>query len=335
MITDWNSISKYRSALMGFSILWIYFYHYHGLQLGGIIGRIVDAFLSVGWIGVDIFLFLSAIGCCFSLSKDTDTFRFYKRRVLRIIPTWWFFLTFFLVIAYVRQTVVPENISDFCLYYSGIGWWLNGLFETPRQVYYEWYVPTLLLFYTAVPLLFKRNIRTLQLMFFLTTLFSVFLSYYGILSSIYWSYQRIPVFILGVLFGKWMITGNIKYKKFDIWLLVFILGSLVFLIVWLDNPFHRLMNLAILRFAVTMFLPQFCVLLGRCIKSLRLSRSLTFVGGVTLELYMLHIYNLPLDCAKQYIGNHTIAVLLTLAFCILTAYIVSIVFSSKWFMTNK
>lgn len=44
---------------------------------------------------------------------------------------------------------------------------------------------------------------------------------------------------------------------------------------------------------------------------------------------MLHIYNLPLNCVKQYIWNHTIAVLVTLALCILMAYMVLIVFNSK------
>ena len=52
-------------------------------------------------------------------------------------------------------------------------------------------------------------------------------------------------------------------------------------------------------------------------------------GGVTLEVYMLHIYNLPLDYVKQYIGNHTIAVIVTLVFCVLIAYVVSIVFNAN------
>ena len=44
---------------------------------------------------------------------------------------------------------------------------------------------------------------------------------------------------------------------------------------------------------------------------------------------MLHIYNLPLDSVKQYIDNHTMAVLVSLALCILIAYMVSIAIKSK------
>lgn len=314
---------------MGFSILWIYFYHYQGLQLGGIIGRIIDAFLSIGWIGVDIFLFLSAIGCCFSLNKAPNTIQFYKRRVFRIVPTWWFFLTLFLVIANIRRTDCPESISDLILYFSGIGWWVNGLFEVPRQVYYEWYVPTLLLFYVTMPLLYKRSSRTLMYLFLVASFLSLALSYFDIFPSIYWSYQRIPIFILGVLFGKWMLTGNTEYKKCSLWTMLFLLGLMSFLTVWMTNPFHRHMNLAVLRFSVTMFLPLFCMLVGRCIESARLSKPLCYMGGVTLEVYMIHIYNLPLDYVKQYIGNHTIAVIVTLVFCVLIAYVVSIVFNAN------
>lgn len=81
-VANWKSISKYRSVLMGFSILWIFFFHYKGLQLGGGFGRIIDVFFSVGWIGVDIFLFLSAIGCCFSLKKDQDVLNFLRGEYL-------------------------------------------------------------------------------------------------------------------------------------------------------------------------------------------------------------------------------------------------------------
>lgn len=269
---------------MGLSILWIYFYHYQGLQLGGIIGRIVDAFLSVGWIGVDIFLFLSAIGCCYSLKKAPNTIHFYKRRVFRIIPTWWFFLTLFLVIANIRETAGPESISDLFLYFSGIGWWMNGLFEVPHQVYYEWYVPTLLLFYATMPLLYKRNSRTLLYLFLVASFLSLALSYFDIFPSIYWSYQRIPIFILGVLFGKWMTTGNAEEKKFSMLTMLFLLGLMSFMIVWLNNPFHRHMNLAVLRLSVTMFLPIFCVIMGRCIEFARLSKPLYYMGGGNIRV---------------------------------------------------
>lgn len=269
---------------MGFSILWIYFYHYQGLQLGGIIGRIVDALFSVGWIGVDIFLFLSAIGCCYSLKKDPNTIQFYKRRVFRIIPTWWLFLTLFLVVANIRKSDCPESISDLILYFSGIGWWVNGLFDVPRQVYYEWYVPTLLLFYITMPLLYKRNSRTLLCLYLASSLLSLTLSYFDIFPYIYCSYQRIPIFILGVLFGKWMTTGKAEDKKCSMLTMFLLLGLMSFMVVWLNNPFHRHMNLALLRFSVTMFLPIFCVITGRFIEFARLSKPLCYMGGGNIRV---------------------------------------------------
>lgn len=39
-------------------------------------------------VGVDIFFFLSAIGCCYSLKNDSNTLHFYEKRLYRILPTY-------------------------------------------------------------------------------------------------------------------------------------------------------------------------------------------------------------------------------------------------------
>lgn len=81
-------LSKYRTELMGFSIFWIFFYH-TGVNIIGL-----NALFSVGWIGVDIFFLVSGFGLCSSLTKNPDIIQFYKRRLIRIIPTWWLILVF-------------------------------------------------------------------------------------------------------------------------------------------------------------------------------------------------------------------------------------------------
>ena len=57
-------VSKYRNALMGISILWI-MVHHSGLNLP----NPVFALKRTGYAGVDIFMFLSGLGCAVSLRK--------------------------------------------------------------------------------------------------------------------------------------------------------------------------------------------------------------------------------------------------------------------------
>lgn len=69
-----EDISAYRSALMGVAILWIMFYH-SALNL---------PILNNGYLGVDIFFFLSAIGLCYSFEKNSD-YRFFTGNVFSVL----------------------------------------------------------------------------------------------------------------------------------------------------------------------------------------------------------------------------------------------------------
>ena len=76
-------VSRYRSELMGAAILFIILFHVPLARS--------DAFFGLrrcGNIGVDMFLFLSCIGLWYSWVKNPSVKHFYKRRLLRILPTW-------------------------------------------------------------------------------------------------------------------------------------------------------------------------------------------------------------------------------------------------------
>ena len=74
-----NSIEHYRNELMGIAIISIIVYH--------CVGHInFPAFpLNYGFIGVDIFMFLSGYGLCFAIKKWKIK-DFYLRRLLRVYP---------------------------------------------------------------------------------------------------------------------------------------------------------------------------------------------------------------------------------------------------------
>ena len=76
-------VSRYRGELMGIAIVFIILFH---IPLDR-----SDMFFGLrrcGNIGVDMFLFLSGIGLWYSWTKQPSFKSFYKRRLLRIFPTW-------------------------------------------------------------------------------------------------------------------------------------------------------------------------------------------------------------------------------------------------------
>ena len=81
---------------MGFAILWVISFHYQFLD-----STPIGAFTQKGFLGVDMFIALSAFGLCFSLSKESNYIKFLKKRVLRIVPTWWLLITVMLLLAVV------------------------------------------------------------------------------------------------------------------------------------------------------------------------------------------------------------------------------------------
>ena len=79
----WTDVSRYRGELMGAAILFIILFHIPLPRS--------DTFFGLhrcGNIGVDMFLFLSGVGLWYSWVKNPSTSHFYKRRLLRIFPTW-------------------------------------------------------------------------------------------------------------------------------------------------------------------------------------------------------------------------------------------------------
>lgn len=65
MLFDLNKISKHRTALMGISALLIVLCHanLYDIKVNSVTARL----FSLGNVGVDIFLFLSGVGCYYSL----------------------------------------------------------------------------------------------------------------------------------------------------------------------------------------------------------------------------------------------------------------------------
>ena len=81
---DLYDISSARNILFGFATLIIMLFH-SSIRIPRRF-PFLRFMKKTGNLGVDIFLFLSAIGLYFSFSKNERVIDFYKRRMLRILP---------------------------------------------------------------------------------------------------------------------------------------------------------------------------------------------------------------------------------------------------------
>lgn len=271
-------ISHFRTELMGFAIIWVILFH------SGIRIPVFDNLYRIGYGGVDIFFFLSGLGLFFSFKKEQNLAVFYKKRFIRIFPT------YFVIVLFSMILLGSFNLIQFLVNISTIGYWIN-------QSYFEWYIPSLVLFYLLFPLLYKlvnRNILSFLIIILLVTLTLIFIRIYFDLNGMLMLFiTRIPIFSLGILFGKW----TSEKKQFNnITTSLIILSSFVGLIsiVLLSNyfPNSTLWNYGFFWYPFILITPGLCILITFALDALRLSvinKVLAFFGTISLELYLLHI----------------------------------------------
>ena len=198
---------------MGFAILWIMLFH---LRVPTDLA-VIDFIRSVGYGGVDIFLFLSGFGLYYSLSrKNFNLTKYYKSRFFRIVPEYW------VVIGIVFLAQMDFSARAFYLLIckaTTLGYWIGYRDES-------WFISCILFLYAIYPIYFKLFKKyglkasfhfigagfSLMLIYALTCIFFYDSKNYG--GFIILTYARIPIFFIGAIFGHWAKDGcNIKLTK--------------------------------------------------------------------------------------------------------------------------
>jgi len=264
-----KDISTYRSELMGCAIVWIMMLHFNFTQIKPL------GFVSqYGFSGVDIFILVSGLGLFFSLEKESSILKFYRRRLLRIFPT------YYLLGIPASIILFHDSFITYLYRYTTIGFWVN-------DIYWEWYVPSIVVLYLAVPFLKKMiDKRQLPLIFFFSVVILV-ISYFVVEKKIaspkdphFFLLYRIPTFILGMVCAFW-IKQNISVKFFFYLLL---LGIPCFALLFPHH--HEIYNFKYL--SLVFLLPLFIICFTQLIKhALFLRPILAIVGKASLEIYLI------------------------------------------------
>jgi len=285
------SVSKYRTPLMGIAMLWIMLYHM-AIKFPGI-----GILISKGYLGVDIFLFLSAYGLYYGYRKDNcDIKRYYKKRFLRILPSYYFvMLLFFIVDSFISHKlcllILLQRITTLGFFIPDLKW-----------SYFLWYIPGILFLYLIFPLLFK-GLKYVNKIKYITICFVVIFCLNGVLvvhifhygydiASVLLLIPRIFIFLLGMVWAcvekKWI--GYIfSHKMFMIVLMVISFTFIVYVGNMLPYRYLRLFMFEFTPFILAM--PGCFIIFTFIYDKLNgvFRKVLTFAGVYSLELYLLHV----------------------------------------------
>lgn len=316
-------LSKHRPELMGFAIICVCIFHIN-IDFAN---PILNTFKSLGYSGVDIFFFVSGYGLYYSFMRDNNLQSFYKKRIYRIIPTYWILILIFHLLQ------KNYSITNLLLHFSTIGFWIPIF---PHS-YFDWYVPSLLAFYFIFPFYMKyfekkkeKALVQAILIGFSLTLILILLQK----GSIILFTSRIPIFFIGTFFGylSQKKTFNKKNMKHSIVALIYL--AIIFIVVQIlllksfDDLF--LWRSSLYWTPVIFIIPGLCIAISKGFDLLKDNNIIriffSFMGGISFELYLIHtqIYVFNIEIHKIFKFSIVSSYLFLLAVSIISAYIFSL-----------
>ena len=244
-----------------------------------------------GNVGVDIFLFLSGVGLWFSWVKTPDVRRFYRRRLLRIVPTWLVVSTAFYLPDYLGARRFSRSIVDLIGDIT-INWdfWLHDELTF-------WYVPAIMALYLVAPW-YMRLVQSRPIYRWLPLLMVVWcvmvqwvLPIHHAVGhlEIFWS--RVPIFFIGINFGE-MVRTRRQLPGEAVWLLLVTFLMTFGTCLYLEQVRHGHFPLFVERMLYIPFTVCTVLVMNRIFRrtSQWVNSSFRLVGALSLEAYLIHIH---------------------------------------------
>ena len=264
-----KDISTYRSELMGWAILWIMMLHFTFTQI-----KPLGFIAQYGFAGVEIFMLVSGFGLYFSLDKDSNLSHFYKKRLLRIFPTYYLLGLFASLLLY------HDDIITYLFRYTTIGFWTGS-------DYSEWYIPSIVFLYLFAPFLKTLFDKKLLIVIVLTCCICLLASYILVENEYitkgephFFLLYRIPAFLFGMACAYWINNGI--SEKYYFYLLI--VGIPLFVLLFPRH--HEIYNFKYL--SLVFLLPLFIlcfIIISKRINLINLLMS--HMGKASLEIYII------------------------------------------------
>lgn len=278
-MNDFSVISKYRSELMGVATLFVMLFHFRA----NMAEAPLDFLSSIGYGGVDIFLFLSGFGLFCGYKNNKKLKFFYYKRFIRIYPIYLFIIV-------VSSLLKGEcNVVNILIESLGIGYFLPFL-SCP---FYDWYVPTILVLYAIFPVIYfflEKNVLKYGFIMISMGLLMTFFLIFIQKGTIILTTSRIPIFIIGCMFGYGYVKNN-HLKNIPLLICMSLITILIEIILvnHYDNDF--LWRNAIYWLPFIIIVPGLCLFLSYCFYFFAIGKSNIFkwIGKLSYEAYLIHV----------------------------------------------
>lgn len=310
---DLSLISKYRTQLMGTAMIWIMLFH----TKISITIPIITSIKSIGYAGVDVFVFLSGIGIYYSWQKEPSYKHFYQKRILRILPS---YISLAILFAVIGIIFYNYKISSLIWSISSLAY----IFEIFDPLITNWYIPFILFLYLITPpffSIFSKNIVKGFWVIIIITLITYCLInlYYSQYIYLLLMISRIPIYFLGIYIG-YQITKKkqLNYLETSACFLFFIFGLMILLYPFPEQIRHIFYSKSIIFVAASSITPFLCILFSKIFQMLDPHLSLVnLFGRYSLCIYIIHeklIFICYHEINSLWIANIIITILtLTLA----------------------
>lgn len=270
---DISQLSEHKTQIMGLAALMIIVCH--APASGVIMPNILARIMGLGNFGVDIFLFLSGLGCYYSLNKNRGGYFCYlKRRFSRLMIPYLLisfpFCLFYLLLG-------RDNLLDTIYCLTTLEYWLfhKG----------AWFVSFMIPLYLFSPALYKicdgtnKSWIYVAILIFITTYLSSVPSLHTVVSNIQSALLRMPSFLIGMAIAPYCMNKKAISVKWGILLvscyLIFTALHIRQYAIWAIMP-------------VVMYISIFLVKLLSKIHIL--NEFVTLMGNISLESYLTNIY---------------------------------------------
>lgn len=196
-------LKKTKQPIMGVAALLIFLFHLFPVSRNSdALNSVVRYIVMTGYIGVDIFFFLSAYMSYFS--ETSDYFSYVKRKFIHVYPIFIFCCILYVIMG--KLSITKAVLTVF-----GIEFILNGGGSM------IWFIPAIMIFYLVVPFYLKlvRKMNNIKLLIISLAIWSgimLALENFTDNHSLNIFLCRLPIILLGLFLagyeGKWRV--NIK-----------------------------------------------------------------------------------------------------------------------------
>lgn len=258
-------ISNNKTFLMGMAMLGVMVFHQMWFR-----SYIFRPLSICGLWGVDIFQFLSGFGCVYALNKYTTSI-FFKRRVLRLLPSCVFVGITLLSIDYIMHRVK----------------WLEPMTFMRIGSLQMWYIQLILVSYLLSPLALKilkqHKLVGLVALCILSFISSIVLSNTSFLFT-KWIMFRLPVFF----FGMYVALYDYRLSTMRLVVLAVILFSVI--VYKVNGGSRELIWAPLIAISMPLIL-KVLIMIGAKINTLKgFYSSILKTGEYSLEIYLIHEY---------------------------------------------